>query len=51
MGKGSKRRPMQISRARWDLNWALALGKITFEQWRKKDAELKEKENENSPGR
>lgn len=45
MGKGSKKRPMQISRARWDLNNALYYGEITLEQWQEKDAELKREEN------
>ncbi len=33
MGKGSKRRPCQISRVEEDLRWNLAIGKITFEEW------------------
>ena len=45
MSKGSKRRPRQISRAQDELNWALYCHKITFEQWEKKTAKLKDKED------
>ncbi len=33
MGKGSKRRPCQISHVEEDLRWKLALGEITFHKW------------------
>ena len=47
MGKGSKRRSMQVSRAQYDLNCALLYHRITFEQWEKKKAKLDRKENAN----
>ena len=33
MGKGSKRRPCQISRVEEDLRWALAFGEITMREF------------------
>lgn len=33
MGKGSQRRPCQISREEESLRWKLALGEITFHAW------------------
>ena len=36
MGKGSRRRPSQISRAEYDLKWALAYGRITFAEYERK---------------
>jgi hypothetical protein len=46
MGKGSRRRPSFISREREDLNWALAFGKITLEEWTKRTRILLKKEAE-----
>lgn len=45
MSKGSSRRPCLISRAREELQWALAYGVITFEEYarRKKALDRKEK--------
>lgn len=40
MGKGSKKRPPQISRAEENLRWALAYGKITFQQFEQKYKQL-----------
>lgn len=36
MGKGDTRRPSQIGREEEQLNWALALKKITFATWKKR---------------
>jgi len=40
MGKGSNRRPTLVTREQEDLNYKLALGHITFEQWEKERAKL-----------
>jgi hypothetical protein len=42
-GKGSQRRPTLISREREELQWALAYGRITFEQYKRKLRVLKSK--------
>lgn len=45
MGKTSKRRPCLISRAREELQWALAYGTITFEEYARRKRALDRKEN------
>jgi hypothetical protein len=40
MGKGSKRRPTQVTREQNDLNWLLALKKITFAEYTNRRTEL-----------
>jgi hypothetical protein len=40
MGKGSGRRPTQVTREQNDLNWLLAFKKITFAEYTKRRAEL-----------
>lgn len=40
MGKGSARRPCQVSREEEDLRWELAMGLITREQFDQKLREL-----------
>ena len=42
MSKGSKKRPCLIPRWLEELNWDLALGKITREEY---DRKIKEREN------
>jgi hypothetical protein len=40
MSKGSKRRPTLVSREQEDLQWALALGEITFKQYEERRKQL-----------
>lgn len=44
-GKGSKRRPCQISKHEEDLRWKLAFGYISFEEFERRMHEIKQKEN------
>jgi uncharacterized membrane protein len=41
MGKGSNRRPMQISQKEYDLRWEYGKGKITLEEFNKCMEELR----------
>ncbi len=45
MGKGDKRRPSQISRAEYDLKWALAYGWIAFAEYERKLKALRKRES------
>lgn len=40
MGKGDKRRPVQVSRQEENLRWKLALGRITFEEYKHRRKKL-----------
>lgn len=40
MGKGSKKRPSQVSRQEEELRWKLATGRITFKEFTRKRKEL-----------
>lgn len=46
MGKGSVRRPPQISRKHEELQWALAYGRITFIEYERKLKALRKREKE-----
>lgn len=43
MGKGSKRRPAQVSEQEETLRWKLALGYITFKQYKQQRISLKKR--------
>jgi len=40
-GKGDKRRPRQVSRQEYDLRYALAFGKLSFEDFSRKMHDLR----------
>ena len=45
MGKGDKRRPSSISRAEYDLKWALAEKKVSFAEYERKLKALRKRES------